>query len=156
MENEMKRLMAVLGFMFFAAQAQAADVQVGNLTVTQPWSRATASSGQTGAIYLDIENHGTGPDRLTGAQTPVASMAHFHATVMDGDMASMKMMDGVDLPAGQTVSLKPQSMHLMLMGLKQPLKKGESFPLTLQFEKAGKVEVEVVVEAAGALGPSGQ
>jgi copper(I)-binding protein len=153
-ETKMKALMAILGFMFLAMQAQAADVQIGNLTVMQPWSRATASGGQTGAVYLDIKNRGTEADRLTGAETPVAAMAHVHATVMNGDMASMKMMEGVDLPAGETVSLKPQAMHLMLMGLKHPLKKGESFPLTLQFEKAGKVEIEVPVEAAGALGPS--
>ncbi len=157
----MKRLMAMAGFLlvagFLAASgaASAEDTKLGDLTIRQAWSRASANGAQTGVVYLEIQNGGAAADKLLGASTPVADMAHLHSTEMQGDMASMKMMDTLDLPAGQTVVLKPQATHLMLMGLKQTLRKGESFPVTLRFEKAGSVEVPVKIEAAGALAPTG-
>lgn len=157
----MKRLMTVFGcmlvagFLSVAGSALAKDAKLGDLTIHQAWSRASANGAQTGAIYLSIQNGGSAADKLVGIDTPVADMAHLHTTEMQGDMASMKMMDAVELPAGETVTLKPQAMHVMLMGLKHPLKKGETFPMTLHFEKAGTVEVQVKVEAAGALAPSG-
>jgi hypothetical protein len=137
------------------ASGLAADVKVGDLVIRQVWSRATIGSGVNGAIYLEIDNAGADADRLVAVASPVAAMAHLHMTEMQGDMASMKAMDGLDIPAGAKVVLKPQANHIMLMGLSQQLKQGGDFPLTLQFEKAGKVEVRAVVEAAGALGPSG-
>lgn len=138
-----------------AAACWAADVKQGDLVIRQPWSRATIASVATGAVYLEIDNNGATADRLTEITTPVADMAHLHSTEMQGDMSSMKMMDGLDIPAGGKVVLKPQGQHVMLMGLNGALKQGSSFPLILQFEKAGKVEVNVPVQAAGALGPDG-
>jgi len=160
----MRKRLTILGFMLVAATAQMAaarlapaqadDVKIGDITIHQPWSRATANGAQTGAVYFEIRNAGAA-DRLVDASTPVAGMAQLHTTDMQGDMASMKMMHAIDLPAGATITLKPQSMHLMLMDLKKTLRKGDSFPLTLQFEKAGTVDLQVKVEAAGALAPSG-
>ena len=72
---------------------------------------------------------------------------------MQGDVMRMRPLATIDLPAGQAVVLKPGAVHIMLVGLKQPLRAGESFPLTLEFEKAGRREVNVVVEKAGAMGP---
>ncbi|HEX9447926.1 MAG TPA: copper chaperone PCu(A)C [Dongiaceae bacterium] len=131
------------------------DIKIGDLVIRQVWSRATTSSGANGAIYLEVDNNGSIADRLVAVASPVAAMAHLHTTEMQGDMASMKTMTGLDIPAGAKVILKPQANHIMLMGLSQQLKPGGNFPLTLQFEKAGKIEVQVAVEAAGALGPSG-
>ncbi|MET1027086.1 MAG: copper chaperone PCu(A)C [Dongiaceae bacterium] len=160
----MRKRLTILGFMLLSATAQIAaaqvapvradDAKIGDITIHQPWSRATANGAQTGAVYFEIRNAGAA-DRLVEASTPVAGMAQLHTTEMQGDMASMKMMQVIDLPAGATVVLKPQSMHLMLMDLKQTLHKGDSFPLKLQFEKAGTVDLQVKVESAGALAPDG-
>jgi hypothetical protein len=151
------RLLALALAMLVSTQAasHAEDIKIGDLVIRQVWSRATIGSGVNGAIYLEIDNTGASDDRLVAIASPVAAMAHLHMTEMQGDMASMKAMDGLDIPAGAKVVLKPQANHIMLMGLSQQLKQGADFPLTLQFEKAGKVEVKAVVEAAGALAPSG-
>lgn len=148
-------LLAGLTWLSGFALAQADDVKLGDLVIRQVWSRATIASVDTGAVYLEIDNTGQAADRLIGVSTPAAAMAHLHTTEMQGNTASMKAMDGLDIPAGGKVILQPQKSHVMLMGLASPLKKGASFPLTLQFEKAGKVDVNVAVESAGALGPDG-
>lgn len=134
--------------------AAADDTKLGDLVIHQPWSRAATMSVGTAVVYLEIDNTGQSADRLTAVSSPIAAMAHLHTTEMQGDMASMKAIDGLAIPAGGKVVLKPQADHVMLMGLKQSLTKGNSFALTLQFEKAGKVQVTVPVEAAGALGPT--
>jgi len=148
-------LLAGLTLMSGIGLAYADDVKLGDLVIRQAWSRATIASVDTGAVYLEIDNAGQAADRLVGVSTPVAAMAHLHMTEMQGNTASMKAMDGVDIPAGGKVVLQPQKSHVMLMGLSAPLKKGTSFPLTLEFEKAGKIDVNVPVESAGALGPDG-
>ena len=148
-------LLAGLTLMSGIGLAYADDVKLGDLVIRQAWSRATIASVDTGAVYLEIDNAGQATDRLVGVSTPVATMAHLHMTEMQGNTACMKAMDGVDIPAGGKVVLQPQKSHVMLMGLSAPLKKGTNFPLTLEFEKAGKVDVNVPVESAGALGPDG-
>lgn len=132
------------------------DAKLGDLVIRHVWSRATIASVGTGAVYLEVDNNGSAADRLVGVATPVAGMAHLHTTEMQGNMASMQPIDGLDIPAGGKVILQPQKNHVMLMGLSAPLKEGTTFPLTLQFEKAGKIEVDVPVEAAGALGPKAE
>ena len=134
--------------------ATADDTKIGDLVIHQPWSRAASMSVGTAVVYLEIDNTGQAADRLTAVSSPVAAMAHLHTTEMQGDMASMKSIDGLAIPAGGKVMLKPQADHVMLMGLTQSLAKGSKFALTLQFEKAGKVQIDVPVEAAGALGPT--
>lgn len=131
------------------AAAQAASVQV-----QQPWARATAGSGRTSAVYLTLLAQGA-PDRLTGASTPVAGMAMLHESYEDHGVMRMRMLDGLELPVGQAVMLKPGGMHIMLTGLKQHLAAGDKFPLTLTFEKAPTVTVNVPVLAVGATGPQG-
>lgn len=135
--------------------ALADDTKLGDLIIHQPWSRAASLGVGTGVVYLEIDNTGQSADRLTAVSTPIAAMGHLHTTEMQGDMASMKAIDGLEIPAGGKVLLKPQANHIMLMGLTQALTKGGSFPLVLQFEKAGQVQINVPVEAAGALAPTG-
>lgn len=129
----------------------AAAAQTGSIEVKNAWARATPGKAETGAAYLTIES--AGPDRLTGISTPVAGKAELHEMTMQGGIMKMRPLAAIDLPAGRAVVLKPGAAHIMLVGLKQPLRVGESFPLTLEFEKAGKREVAVAVQKAGAMGP---
>jgi copper(I)-binding protein len=140
---------ALLGSMVTAALAQAADVQI-----TNAWARATPGGAQTAAAYVTLE--APGGDRLTGASTPLAQKAEIHTMSMDNGIMKMRPVDGVDLPPGQKVTLKPGGYHIMLTGLAKPLVEGESFPLDLDFAKAGERQVTVKVEKVGAMGPPGE
>ena len=131
--------------------ASVAAAQTGPVEVKNAWARATPGKAETGAAYLTIETAAS--DRLTGASTPVAAKAELHEMTMQGGVMKMRELGALDLPAGHAVALKPGAAHIMLMGLKQPLRAGESFPLTLDFEKAGKREVTVTIEKAGAMAP---
>jgi len=136
-----------------ATAALAHHYMLGALHIEHPWARATAASAKTGAAYFVVENTGTEPDRLVAASTAAAERAeiHIHETV-DG-VAAMKMLEAVDVAPGSPTVFAPGGLHVMLFGLKAPLVQGERFPLTLTFERAGSVTVEVAVEAAGALEP---
>lgn len=132
------------------ALAQAHDYTVGSLQVAHPWARASAGAAPTGAAYLAIENRGDAADRLLSASTPAAERAELHTHIHEGGVMKMREVEGgIELPAGEQVFLAPGGLHVMLMGLKAPLKEGERFPLTLTFEKAGELQVEVAVEAIG-------
>ena len=134
--------------------ARAHEFKAGDLVIEHPWSRATNQS-RPGAGYLEIENHGTVADRLIGAETRIADMAQLHNHVMENDVAKMVPVDAIEIPAGGKAELKPHGFHLMFMGLKQPLAEGDTFPVTLIFEHAGRVDVTFVTEAAGATEPAG-
>jgi periplasmic copper chaperone A len=120
------------------------------VAVENAWARATASAASTGAAYLTIIDHGA-PDRLVSASTPIAGSAELHQTTQHGGVMEMRPVDGLAVSAGKPVTLAPGGYHLMLMGLRQPLHAGESFPLTLRFEKSGAVQVSVAVQSAGAM-----
>ncbi len=123
---------------------------VGALVVDAPWSRASA--GRTGGAFMTIRNGGDRGDRLIAAESGVAARVQVHRTVMeDGVMRMRHAEDGVEVPAGGVAELKPGGFHVMLMGLAQPLQEGSSFPVTLTFERAGRVTVDVQVRAAGAM-----
>ena len=119
--------------------------------VDQPWARASA--GQTGAAYLTVRNDGDAPDKLLAVRTPVAGKAELHTMTVEGNVMKMRPVLDIPVAAHGTAELKPGGMHVMLMDLRAPLKQGDKFPLTLKFEKAGDVSVEVAVEGAGAMGP---
>jgi periplasmic copper chaperone A len=142
-------LMLVAGVIFVAAPAVA---QTGTLEVNHAWARATPGKSSIGAAYLTIQS--STPDRLVAASTPVAKEAQLHTMTMTGMVMKMRPISDVDIPADKPVSLAPGGMHIMLMGLKQPLKAGQSFPLTLTFAKAGTRTVDVAVEPVGASGPA--
>jgi periplasmic copper chaperone A len=143
----LKPISLAAGFLLLlTAAAQAGDVQIKDA-----WARATPGGAQTAAAYVTIES--TAGDRLTGASTPAAQKAELHSMTMDGNVMKMRQVDAIDLPAGQAVTLKPGGYHIMLTGLAQPLKEGQSFPLTLTFAKAGTQDVTVTVQKVGAMGP---
>jgi periplasmic copper chaperone A len=102
----------------------------------------------SGGGYLKLENKGA-EDKLLSASTEVATSVEMHSMSMEGDVMRMRQIDHIALPQGKTVELKPGALHLMLVGLKAPLKDGDKFPLKLKFEKAGEVTVTVNVQAGG-------
>jgi periplasmic copper chaperone A len=127
----------------------AAVAQTGSIQVDNPWARA--SVGKTGAIYLTIKNTGGTDDRLVSAATPAADQAQLHIEINDNGVMKMRPLSAIDVKANSTVTLAPGGMHVMLVGLKQPLKEGQSFPLTLTFAKAGQIDATVMVMKAGAM-----
>ena len=134
--------------------ASAALAQTNQLEVSNAWARATPGKAENGAAYLTIQS--PTPDRLLTVSSPVAKKAELHTMSMEGMVMKMRPLAGVDIPAGQPVTLKPGGQHVMLLGLDAPLREGQSFPLTLTFEKAGTRTVTVAIEKPGATGPAAQ
>ena len=137
-----------------AFPAAAQEVRAGDLVITQGWSRAAGQGGQ-GAGYMTIANRGAAPDRLLSASSPAAPKLELHAHIRDGDVMRMREVPSIEIPAGRTVSMQPGGLHLMFMGLSQPLAQGTTVPVTLRFERAGEVQVNLAIQAAGARGPGG-
>ncbi len=132
-----------------AAHAQTPDPKAdSHIDVDHAWARATAGQSTTGAAYLTMTELGA-PDRLVGASTPVAATAQVHETFDDHGVMKMRPVQAFELQTGVPVTFSPGGMHLMLMGLKQPLHPGDHFPVTLTFEHAPPVTTEVTVGTVG-------
>ena len=137
------------------APAFAQDARKGSITVSKPWSRATAPRATVGAGFLTIHNTGTQPDRLLSATSPRAAKVEIHTmSLEDGIMRMRPLADGVEIPARGDATLAPGGNHIMLIGLKAPLKAGERVPATLRFARAGTVKVQFLVAGAGAAEPA--
>jgi copper(I)-binding protein len=146
----------LLALAAIAAPARADDVKAGDLVITQAWSRATPTGAKVAGAYLTVENKGSAPDRLMGGSGDVAGRVEIHEMAMDNGVMRMRPLDkGLDIEPGKTVKLAPGGYHLMLMDLKSQLKQGDKVPVTLQFEKAGKVELSLDVQGVGAQAPAG-
>ncbi len=140
-----------------ASIAAAHGSSIGNVHIGHPYATPSIPGTTNGAAYFaQLENKGDMPDKLVKATTPAAERVEIHTMSVDAQgVMRMREVDGIALAPKAVVRLRPGAgMHLMLIGLKAPLKEGASFPMTLEFEKAGRVEVEVKVEApkAGAAG----
>jgi copper(I)-binding protein len=131
--------------------AAAAFAQSPAVEVRQAWARATPGKAENSAAYLSIRSATT--DRITRVSTPIAKKAELHSASTEGGIMNMRPLGDLDLPAGQAVTLKPGGAHIMLFGLTEPLRAGQSFPLTLQLEKAGPQDVTVAVEPLSSTGP---
>jgi copper(I)-binding protein len=138
-----------------AAETPAAtEAAASIIAVTEPWSRETAEGQNAGGAFMTIANTGTAADRLTGGSTPVAGRVEIHTMSMDGGVMRMRQLEeGLEVPAGGEVTLKPGSFHVMLMDLKQPLKAGDKVPLALTFAGAGTIETQLDVRPAGEMAP---
>ncbi|MDQ0327056.1 copper(I)-binding protein [Rhodopseudomonas julia] len=137
-----------------ATPAFAHGYKLGNLEIGHPWTRATPPSATAGGGFLKITNNGDEDDRLVSASSPIAARVELHTMDMsDGVMKMRPLEDGIPVPAGATVELKPGSLHVMFIDLTAPIEEGESVPATLNFEKAGSVDVEMSATAVGAPGP---
>jgi len=147
---------AVLLAMIFVESTKAGDAKVGDLVITQAWSRATPSGAKVAGGYLTIENKGAVADRLIGGSGDVAGKFEIHEMSMNSGVMTMRELDkGLTIEPGKTVKLAPGGYHLMLMDLKgPPLKQGDQVPVTLEFERAGKVTVSLDVEGVGAQAPT--
>lgn len=141
-------LLASVAFLVLGASvALPATAQV---KIEKPWARATAPGASVGGGYLTVMNQGAALDRLIGASSPVAGKTELHEMAMEKDIMRMREVKRIDVPAHGKAELKPGGYHLMFLQLKAPLKQGEKVPVTLKFEKAGEVKVDLAVESMGA------
>jgi copper(I)-binding protein len=129
--------------------------RLGALQIVHAWARATPPTAPTGGGFLTVTNTGTTPDKLVSAKSPAAETVQIHEMKMDGNVMRMREISGgLEIAPGATVTLAPGGLHIMMMGLKAPLKQGEKVPVTLVFDKAGSIDVELDVVAMGARGGS--
>ncbi|WP_108396055.1 copper chaperone PCu(A)C [Devosia submarina] len=126
-------------------------VHLGPLNISALFTRATLPNALVGGAYLTIENTGAEDDRLVSATSPVAGTVQIHDMAMEGDVMKMRHLhDGLPIPAGETVTLAPGGLHIMLMNLEGKLVEGETITISLTFEKAGTVDVELPILGAAA------
>lgn len=131
-----------------AAPASAHSFKVGDLSIAHPWTRQTAPGQSNGGGFMAIANSGKGADRLVGGSSPAAAKVEIHTMSMDGGVMRMRpVKEGLAIPAGGKLELKPGGYHIMLIGLKAPLERGKLVPLILKFEKAGATTVDLKVES---------
>jgi periplasmic copper chaperone A len=148
----MKRIAGVLAVLVMLPGAAAAqEFKAGGITVVAPWARATPGGAKVGGAYLELKAAAGAGDRLVSASSTAAGTVEIHEHVNEGGVMKMRRIDGLAVPAGTSVMLKPGGYHLMLMDLKQPLKQGDKLQLTLTFEKAGALSVEGPVAPLGAM-----
>jgi periplasmic copper chaperone A len=138
-------LIVPLMLLSLTAAALAADTRVGQVVVHDPWARASLGAMRTSAAYMTIEVTGDRADRLIAAASPIAEHAQLHAEVMEQGIAKMRPVAAVEIAPGTPTVLAPGGLHLMLTGLRNKLVEGQTMPLELTFENAGKVELEVPV-----------
>lgn len=148
-------LAAVFSVILFAAtQAAAEGMKHEGVMVEQPWARASAGQAKAGAAFMTIVNMGPHADRLIAAKSDLAARTELHTHLMEGGVMKMRQVDEIDVLPGTPTALQPGGYHIMFMGLKKPFIEGETLPLTLIFEKAGPVDVDFVVQGAGAKQPA--
>lgn len=148
MRKRFLALSTALAVCALATAAAAADYTLGEIKIEHPWARASAGAAANGAAYMTIATSGTTSDQLVKAASPVAGKVELHTHILDGDVMRMRPVSGITVNVGEPAVLRPGGLHVMLIGLNEPLKPGSQFPLTLTFEKAGTVTVQVDVEAA--------
>src|SRR5262245_31366287 len=149
-----RRLALAALLMGLSFGAQAADYKLGSLEIGHPWSRATPPTAQAAGGFLVITNKGSTADRLIAVKTAASDKAEIHEMKMDGNVMRMRELEkGLEIPPGATVELKPGGFHIMFMGLKAPFAKDQRVPITLVFEKAGSIDVDLTVDAMGAQAP---
>jgi periplasmic copper chaperone A len=142
-----------LAMVSFAGAVLAHSHEKGDIQVRHPWSRATPPGAKVGAGYMEIRNNGAQPDRLLSASTAAARRVEIHVTERDGEVIRMREVKALAIPARERFTLRPGAAHLMLVDLVQPLKKGDRFALTLRFERAGELKIELEVQDLGSRQP---
>lgn len=141
-----KTLLLLTGLMLSPLMAQAHEYKAGQIQIDHPWSREMPPSAPNAAAFFVLHNQSDTADRLVSASSPQAQKTEIHEHVHKDGLMKMQQVQGVDVPAGGEVKFVPMGYHVMLFGVKQQLKDGERFPMTLRFEKAGEVQVEVAVQ----------
>ncbi|MFM7345726.1 MAG: copper chaperone PCu(A)C [Tagaea sp.] len=139
----MKRTLLALVAALLALPAFAADIRVEDA-----WARASLGQARNGAAYMIVHATGAQPDRLVAAASPVAGKVELHNHIMVGNVAQMRPVDAIEVMPGSPTVLQPGGLHVMLLDLRAPLQAGQSFPVTLRFERAGDVQIQVEIRAA--------
>lgn len=139
----------------YCASVTAHETTVKGVTIADPWARATPGGATTAGAFFEMRADEGVNDRLIGARSPAAGTVEIHNHITENGIVRMRRVDGIALPGGKSVTLAPGGYHIMLMDLKDPLNKGETFRMTLVFEKAGEIEVEASIEPIAATGPRG-
>ena len=144
----LNKLIVQAALLLPACFANAHEYKVGALEIAHPWSQELPPNAPTVAAYFIIHNSGNSADRLLSVDSPIAGEAQLHEHVMKNDLMKMQPVPSVDIPAGGNVTFAPMAYHVMLVNLKDRslLTDGKRFPMTLHFEKAGDVTVEVAVQ----------
>lgn len=149
--STMKHYLLAIGLTLASgAQALAGDAgmaKVGDITIHDGWARASLGSASNSAAYMTVMVKGDMSDKLIAAASPVAESAELHMHIMDGDIAKMRPVEAIEVKPGEPATLEPGGFHVMLMGLKENLDAGGAVPLTLTFEQAGEVTLDVPVKA---------
>lgn len=150
--NMTRRLAIAMTFGAMALSGPAAlsahEFKVGTIKIEHPWSRVSPMKSDVNAGFVTITNTGTEDDRLIKATAEITSNVQLHDMKMEGDVMKMvELTDGITIPAGKTVELKPRSLHIMFLDLKSQPTEGTMFKGSLTFEKAGEVQIEYMVEA---------
>lgn len=137
-----------------ASLAHARDYELGDIGIAHPYSVPTPPGATIGAGYVgELSNHGAADDRLVAIRSPAVDRVEVHTMAMDGNVMRMRQVPELVIPAKGRVAMAPgNGYHLMLVGIRQPLKAGDRIPLTLTFARAGTVEVELLVQERGAAG----
>ena len=139
-----KLLFLTVLFFLLGACSPAQEASTKGIEISAPMAMS-GKTGETTGAFMSIKNTGSESDRLVGAKCEAATMTQVHETVMKDDVMTMREVEGIDIPAGQTVELKRGGYHIMLMNLKQDVQAGETTSCTLIFEKAGEVTISAKV-----------
>lgn len=154
--SRLSRFALLCGGLILSIAAHAQVYAVGDLLINASWARATVPGQPAGAAYLSLENKGKTGNKLLAVSTPIAKSAEIHSMSMDGDIMRMREVGSLDIrPEEKIVMQAGNGYHIMLLGLNKPLVVGDRFPLTLSFEKGGKLEISAVVKAQDSSGMSG-
>lgn len=129
-----------------------ADESGHGIKVVDAWAKASLAGTTNGAAFVTVSNGTDKADRIVGAESPVAAKTELHTHLMNDGVMKMRPVEAVDLPAGETAKMEPGGLHVMLLGLTEPLTEGATFPVTLILENAGPIQAEVTVKAANAMG----
>ena len=132
--------------------ALAHEYQLKSLSIDHPYTRATPPGARSGGAFFVISNASSTPDKLISVTSPAAGSTEIHQMAMDGGVMKMRAVSALEVPPGGKLELKPGGYHVMLLDLKQPLKVGDTVPLTLTFQNAGSIAITVDVEAMGSMG----
>lgn len=157
MRNRILSLATVLFVALAGGLVQAHEYKVGDIEVLHPWTRATPPNAETAGGYLKLRNDGQVADALIGGHSTIAERVEIHSMTTEDGVMRMRPVgkDGVVVKPGETVALAPGGIHIMFVGLKNPLKAGERVPLTLEFKNGGSLDVELATEELGSRGPEG-
>ena len=144
----MKKISVLLAILL-AAVAHAQELKVGTIIIGHPWARATPGAVKNSAAFMVFDNQGSA-DKLISVTGDIAKDIQIHSMITEAGVMKMREIKSLDIPANGKAELKPGGFHVMLIGLKDGLKEGATFPLKLKFEKAGEVTVQVTAEKPGA------